>query len=678
MNCVGAAGDKLSSLFVLDDDLLDESVDTQSKALEASVIYTNASRKIAETSLNVGNYIVRVDEGKQELFVIVESDQRINEHVIEIYAEGGGIDLINDIVPKLEGKQTTTIDEYVSDSLENTDFEIGVNELEGEMLELSLNEQTVSERLKDISKSFGCEMETEFVFSESGFNIEGKYVNIRRSIGRDTGEIISLYKNLSEITVKKSIANLCTSIIPKGNNDISISGLDYDDGDYYVDGNALRSRNAAALYGRYTQNKFNSYAKHLTKQVSINANTKTELLRMAIEELKRVSEPEVNYETEFYELPEGVSIGDRVNLVDDEGEIYVSSRLLEIKRSVTKKTVEVTIGDNIIRTSGIADKVSNLANKFGEIANKKTEFTELYLVKLDKETLVVVGDDIPEQINRRVVNIKENAEAGYYATDKSTVIEYKDIDVENVPDVSARAYAPMMLAAVEEEDNPEDMDREEELPPYYIDDWDWEYKEKEASGSGETYDKNIVRVYSPTGQEAYLVFNPEDVNTGNTSAEYKIIKRTFVEESKPAMGREESDKEPVFVQGTDAPIVTESEDINYKYYYTKGDEISVDSATGGYITNSGKDVGFTIPLPKPILNAQKVTINDSNGGVLVRQGGKYCYGSTSTTYSKPKSYSVRIVNDGGALFVYAQMRNTTNAINNDACGVHYRFKIKVI
>ena len=105
-----------------------------------------------------------------------------------------------------------------------------------------------------------------------------------------------------------------------------------------------------------------------------------------------------------------------------------------------------------------------------------------------------------------------------------------------------------------------------------------------------------------------------------------------------------------------------------KAYLTKGDSIPIVFSTGGYITGGGQTVAFFLPT-RLIIGASKATLSfTSSEGVRVRQGGKYCYGSTAETNVRPISQSILLSGESG-VNVQLVMSNSTNAINNDACGV---------
>lgn len=105
-----------------------------------------------------------------------------------------------------------------------------------------------------------------------------------------------------------------------------------------------------------------------------------------------------------------------------------------------------------------------------------------------------------------------------------------------------------------------------------------------------------------------------------------------------------------------------------KAYLTKGDSVPIVFSTGGYITGGGQTVAFFLPT-RLIIGASKATLSfTSSEGIKVRQGGKYCYGSTAKTNVRPTSQSISLSGESG-VNVLLVMPNSTNAINNDACGV---------
>lgn len=112
----------------------------------------------------------------------------------------------------------------------------------------------------------------------------------------------------------------------------------------------------------------------------------------------------------------------------------------------------------------------------------------------------------------------------------------------------------------------------------------------------------------------------------------------------------------------------------WRPYFCAGDSISATFGTAGYITSSGKDVIFIIPLSKPIIGNPTVTVT-SVEGLMVRQNNKYLYGGSSTKYVKPSKYTVHLTLSGSCIHVFATMPNTTDVTNNSPCGIWANIKI---
>lgn len=112
----------------------------------------------------------------------------------------------------------------------------------------------------------------------------------------------------------------------------------------------------------------------------------------------------------------------------------------------------------------------------------------------------------------------------------------------------------------------------------------------------------------------------------------------------------------------------------WRPYFCAGDSIGATFGTAGYITSSGKDVIFIIPLSKPIIGNPTVTVT-SVEGLMVRQNNKYLYGGSSTKYVKPRKYTVHLTLNGGCIHIFATMPNTTDVTNNSPCGIWANIKI---
>ena len=127
-------------------------------------------------------------------------------------------------------------------------------------------------------------------------------------------------------------------------------------------GKLLKSRSAVAKWGSTWSN-----GKHIERPYSFETTSQSELCAHAVTELKKLSSPTKTYEIDIVTMPDNLSIGDIVYIVNDRGELYVSSRLLELKTSVSGKKIEAKLGDFVEEDSGIDDQVRSLVNRLANL-----------------------------------------------------------------------------------------------------------------------------------------------------------------------------------------------------------------------------------------------------------------------------------------------------------------------
>ena len=106
---------------------------------------------------------------------------------------------------------------------------------------------------------------------------------------------------------------------------------------------------------------------------------------------------------------------------------------------------------------------------------------------------------------------------------------------------------------------------------------------------------------------------------------------------------------------------------SYRPYRRRGDTMTLTINTAGFVTNSGKEVWFFIPLSVPLVGSPTVTISSGDGFIL-RQGTKYTHGSAAGAAVSPASYTAsRYLFHG--ITVKATFSDTTDVTNNDSIGI---------
>lgn len=376
MNILGYATTQLKSTYLIVDDKKTEEVESGISSFECEVSWASKDRLKLETMMDAGNYILRSNGNEKDFFTIIETNIDTSKQTISVYAEDAGMDLLNEVAMPFTSDKAYDIAHYIGLYAIDTGFEIGINEIPNLTRKLSWDgETTCTERIASIATQFD-NAEISYSFETKGLLITHKYINIFKKRGKDTGEQLRLGYEIASIATNKSVANLATSLrvtggIPDGKEEpITLNGYKYDDGDFYVWGSRLNSRKALAIWSRYVwdkePNKLNGYTGHIVQAYSYDTTSQQELCAHAITKLKKLCQMEVNYEADIIYLPENVKIGDRVNVVDNEGRLYTSTRVLKLETSVTSRKRTATLGEYLIKDSGISEKVRDLARQFAE------------------------------------------------------------------------------------------------------------------------------------------------------------------------------------------------------------------------------------------------------------------------------------------------------------------------
>lgn len=374
LNVLGQANTTLPDGFTIIDDNKTEDIETGVKIFECEISFKNGNRSDLESWAEVGNYLLRSHKNENEFYQIIDVEIDTKKQRISIYAEDDGLDLLNEVVGAYEASQTYPISHYIKKYTEGSGWTIGINEIEGLTRKLSFDsEQTTAARILKIAEQFD-NAEISYSFEISGLMVTKKYINIYQNRGSDNGVQLRLNKEIDSIVTTKTISNLATALQCTGGtpdnaeNPITLKGFSYDDGDFYVEADKLKSRKALEKWQRYLWKNDETLQAggHIVKQFSYDTTSQTVLCEAAIEKLKTICDMEINFEADITHLPDNVGIGDRVDIIDDGGDLYVSTRILTLETSVVENTKTAVLGEHLIKKGGISQKVADLAEQFAK------------------------------------------------------------------------------------------------------------------------------------------------------------------------------------------------------------------------------------------------------------------------------------------------------------------------
>lgn len=392
MNILGSASTGLPKGLMITNDKKTEEISEGAAIFECNLDYDFVNldedeeqevdvKKLAA----VGNFILKqgADSSEAEVYTIIDSTIDPIKKDASIYAEDAGLDLLNEVVGAYAADKAYNIAYYINKFAYDSGFEIGINEVSNLTRKLSWDgEDTATKRLLSVATQFD-NAEIGFGFKVENMAVTGKYINVYKMRGNDSGVTLTVGKEVSGFQIKSSIADLataysCTGGTPEGSeNPITLNGYKYDDGDFYVEGSYVKSRKALEKWSRYqikTEKNKNDVG-HIVKSFTYDTTSKSELCNRAVSSLKKICDEAVTCEVELLYLPDGIKIGDTVSIVDDDDNTYLTARLLKLEVSESNDTKEAELGDYVRQESGIDAKVIELAEQFEKIAKNRNFYT---------------------------------------------------------------------------------------------------------------------------------------------------------------------------------------------------------------------------------------------------------------------------------------------------------------
>lgn len=256
---------------------------------------------------------------------------------------------------------------------------LGLNEVEGQSMQLEWSgTDTILARLFSIANSFGAELEFITELNDD-YSLKRHVLNVYKvgNIGKDKkGMPIRVGKSLKVINYTANIDELYTAIRVHGKDGLTIAGLDkkvYDSDKkllYYTQGDTLYAPQARDRFPAIAHKASDSFI--CLESEDTEHSSKEALYAYMLGELKKHSEPKIDYETEGYVNGE---IGDRMLLIDSvhyDPPLYVEARISEQTISLLDKSKNKTTFTNYERKYSQIDE--SLIKIMEKMAEQKTPY----------------------------------------------------------------------------------------------------------------------------------------------------------------------------------------------------------------------------------------------------------------------------------------------------------------
>ena len=380
LDILGNASTQLPDGFRISQDQTVEEIDTGVNTFSCVISYTQDDRADLEPMVAEGNYILKQsargddDNAYDAVYQIIEVECDTNAQEYQVYAEDAGLDLLNTLCPavSLSGNVWQMMNWFLPSNwtINLIDAPISTKTYTWD------GESTCTERLLSVAGLWDCEIFYSFIIDR--LQIKQRVVNVTKHRGNQEAiPQLRLNYDLKKIYWKRSIADLVTALnvtggTPEGSETpINLKGYSYSytdpaTGDVYrVDTATGQMRNTTAM-GRWSSAIDPDGL--WVGSFQFDTTDKATLAGEARAYLQRHSQVEVNYEVDFEKLPDDIQIGDRVNIIDEDGELYLEARLLRIETCEAEDTQTATIGEYLLRDGGISARVSQLAT---DLANAR-------------------------------------------------------------------------------------------------------------------------------------------------------------------------------------------------------------------------------------------------------------------------------------------------------------------
>ncbi|MGG1856374.1 phage tail spike protein [Bacillus paranthracis] len=346
-----------------------------------------------------------VRDGRIVPYVITEIEKNSDDRSVTAYASGEWIQLAKaGIIPpqKLEGK---TVIEMVDIALAGTKWQ------KGNLEYASFRSMTIDEFidplsfLKKIASLF--ELEIQYRAEVVGSRVVGRYVDMVKKRGRETGKEITLGKDLMGIKRIENSQNICTALLgfvkKEGGEFITITEIN-NGVPYLVDSDAFQRWNEKG------QHKFGFYSPETENE---DMDAKRLMTLMKTELAKRVN-TSVSYEVEEQSIGrvfglshELINEGDTIRIKDIgfTPKLYLEARVIAGDESFTDPTQDKYIfGD------------------YHEIIDPNEELRKIYnriLSSLgNKQEMIDQLDKLVQEANETASNAKKESEAAKTLAEK--------------------------------------------------------------------------------------------------------------------------------------------------------------------------------------------------------------------------------------------------------------------
>ncbi|PDY05764.1 hypothetical protein COM66_11005 [Bacillus cereus] len=381
----------------------------------------------AVTLIQQNLVLKEVRDGRIVPYVITEAEKDSDDRSVIAYASGEWIQLAKAGIinpQKIVGK---TVNEFIDIALVGTKWKRGKTEYAG-FHTMKIDEFIDPLKfLKDIASLF--DLEIQYRAEVVGSQIVGRYVDMVKKRGRDTGKEVTLGKDLMGIKRIENSQNICTALLgfvkKEGGDFITIASIN-NGIPYLVDNDAFQRWNERG------QHKFGFYTPETEQDI-----TPQRLMTLMKTEIKKRVNSSVSYEVNAQSIGrvfglahELINEGDTIRIKDTgfTPKLYLEARVIAGDESFTDPSQDKYVFGDYREIVDANEELRKLYNKVLASLGSKQEILN-QLDKLVKETAEKVNDAQKESESAKKLaeKVQENLK-----NNTVNIIEAKNPPIDNL------------------------------------------------------------------------------------------------------------------------------------------------------------------------------------------------------------------------------------------------------
>lgn len=289
-------------------------------------------------------------------------------------------------------------------------------------------------RLEALSKILTTwQMDLDFHLTFNGSRITGRYINLYKQKGEDTGERFVYGYNALEVVKELDKSEVYTRIIPRGKGEEK-----FDENGKPTDGHGRRIKIDDVVWSKTKGDPIDKpkgqefiESVEMTKkfgfsdgeprtkvQIFEDIEKPEDLIKAGYDFLIKASRPLVQFKTKVYKKSR-TNVGDIVRVIRKDLDIYYRTRIFKAKRDLLSGNVEVEFGDKLVTSQAERDK--RLSESLGALQDRiietETEIRGSFVDKVTEELTNAMFNRDGYNYELKAGN-KYNLPAGYYSFDR--------------------------------------------------------------------------------------------------------------------------------------------------------------------------------------------------------------------------------------------------------------------